>query len=290
LPFAAQKRLLKTVVNRTISFFAAALISLLAAQSSFSAPGVGDKLSICVTNKFGDIFTNLTVAQILGDGLVLENASGQLKVKYDNLPPAVREQYQPLAAGVVEKEQTESLLTAAYMAHTEQLRAEQSQLDAAREAKELADDIASGKKVQCLRIAVPNQDWAITMMNPGLKALDRHADGDLLSVRGLPGTNGFNLSLFVQPASDDGTNHIDAFNYYWSQTANSSLVDANSMRMEKKEKYVIVAYTVQGQPNVNYYFSYKGSWVDVHISKWPFDAEADGKLFTEFEEYLSYGE
>ncbi len=266
------------------------MISFLAAQSSFSAPGVGDKLSISVTNKFGDVFTNVTVAKILGDGLVLENASGQLKVKYENLPPAIRKKYQPLAAGIVEKEQTESLLTAAYLAHTEQLQAEQSQLQAAREAKELADDIASGKEVQCLRIAVPNQDWAITMMNPGLKALDRQADGDLLSVRGLPGTNGFNLSLFVQPAAGDGTNHVDAFNYYWSQTANSSLVDANSMRIEKKEKFVIVAYTVQGQPNANYYFAYKGRWVDVHISKWPFDAEVDGKLFTKFEEYLSYGE
>jgi hypothetical protein len=277
-------------VNRTFSFLAAAVILFLAAQSSFSAPGVGDKLSISVTNKFGDVFTNLTVAQILGDGLILENASGQLKVKYENLPPAIREKYQPLAAGVAEKEQKEGALTAAYFAHTEQLQAEESQLQAVREAKELADDIASGKEVQCLRIAVPNQDWAITMMNPGLKALDRQADGNLLSVRGLPGTNGFNLSLLVQPAADNGANHIDAFNYYWSQTANSSLVDTNSMRIEKKEKFVIVAYTVQGQPNANYYFAYKGRWVDVHISKWPFDAEADGKLFAKFEEYLSYGE
>ncbi|HEY3932423.1 MAG TPA: hypothetical protein VGM58_08640 [Verrucomicrobiae bacterium] len=266
------------------------MILFLAAQPSFSAPGVGDKLPISVTNKFGDVFTNLTVAQILGDGLVLENASGQLKVKYENLPPAIREKYQPLSAGIVEKEQKEGALTAAYFAHTEELQAEQSQLQAAREAKELADDIASGKEVQCLRIAVPNQDWAITMMNPGLKALDRQVDGDLLSVRGLPGTNGFNLSLFVQPAADNGTNHMDAFNYYWSPTANSSLVDASSVRVEKKEKFVIVAYTVQGQPNANYYFAYKGRWVDVHISKWPFDAEADGKLFAKFEEYLSYGE
>jgi hypothetical protein len=266
------------------------MISFFAAQSSFSAPGVGDKLPISVTNKFGDVLTNLTVAQILGDGLVLENASGQMKVKYENLPPAVREKYQPLAAGIVEKQQTEGALTAAYLAHTEQLQAEQSRLQAAREAKELSDDIASGQKVQCIRIGVPNQDWSITMMNPGLKALDRQADGDLLSVRGLPGTNGFNLSLFVQPAADNGTNHMDAFKYYWSQTANSSLVDANSMRMEKKEKFVIVAYTVQGQPNANYYFANKGRWVDVHISKWPFDAEADGRLFTEFGEYLSYGE
>jgi hypothetical protein len=277
-------------VNRTFSFLAAVVISFLAAQSSFSAPGVGDKLSISVTNKFGDVFTNLTVAQILGDGLILGNASGQMKVKYADLPPAVREKYQPLATGIVEKEQKEGALTAAYLAHTEQLQAEQSQLQAAREAGELADDIASGRTVQCLRIGVPNQDWAITIMNPGLKALDRHADGDLLSLRGLPGTNGFNLSLFVQPAAANGTNHIDAFNYYWSQMANGSLVDANSMRIEKKAKFVIVAYTVQGQPNANYYFAYKGRWADVHISKWPFEADADRRLFTEFEEYLSYGE
>jgi len=276
-------------VNRTFAFFTAIVISFLASAAAFSAPGVGDKLSISVTNKFGDVFTHLTVAQILGDGLVLENASGQIKVTYADLPPAIRQKYQPLASGIVKKEQTKGALTVAYLAHAQELQAEQSQLQAAQQAKEQAEAIASGELVQCLRIGVPNQDWAITMMNPGLKTLEQHVNGDLFTVRGLPGTNGFNLSLFVEPAAGDGTNHTDAFNYYWSQMANGSLMDTNSIWIRKKEKFVIVGYTVQGQPNVNYYFAFQGRWVDVHISKWPFEA-ADERLFTEFEEHLAYGE
>jgi hypothetical protein len=276
-------------MNRTFAFLAAVVIPFLAAQSSFSAPDVGDKLSISVTNKFGDVFTNLTVAQILGDGLILENASGQMKVKYAALPPAVRQKYQPLAAAVVKKDAAESAATTAFLAHEGEFQAEQSRLRAAQQAKDQAESIASGESVQCLRISVPNQDWIITMMNPGLKALDRRVDGDSLAVRGLPGTNGFNVSLFVQPAAGNGTNHTDAFNYYWSQTANSSLIDAKSLRIERKEKFVIVGYTVQGQPNANYYFAFQGRWVDVHISKWPQEA-GDEKLFAEFEQFLSYGE
>ncbi|HMD54570.1 MAG TPA: hypothetical protein VKJ65_08485 [Phycisphaerae bacterium] len=276
-------------MNRTSAFLAGAVILFFTAGISCAAPGVGDELFISVTNKFGDVFTKLKVAQILGDGLVLENASGQMKVKYADLPPAVRQKYQPLAAAAVEKEEAERAVTAASLAHEQELQAGLLQLQAAQQAKEQAEGIASGELVQCLRIGVPNQDWTITMMNPGLKALDRRVDGDLLALHGLPGANGVNLSLFVEPATSNGTNHTDAFNYYWSQMANGSLMDTNSMRIKKNEKFVIVGYTVQGQPNVNYYFAFQGRWVDVHISKWPVEA-GDDRLFAEFEEHLSYGE
>jgi hypothetical protein len=274
---------------------AVAVILFFMAGTSFAAPGVGDKLSISVTNKFGDVFTNLTVAQILGDGLVLENASGQMKVKYNDLPPAVREKYQPLAAGVVQKERLEGVLTAAYLARTEELQAEQSRQRAAREANESEQaNLQSGasqseRPLQGLMIKVPNQDWNITIMNPGLNALDRHVNGDELVLRGIPGTNGFNLSLFVELPANDGMSNDDVFNYYWARAAQDPLIEQDSVKIERTGKFVIVAYTAQGVPNANYYFAYKGRWVDVHISKWPFEA-ADGRLFTEFEEHLSYGE
>jgi hypothetical protein len=283
-------------VNRIFAAFAIAAILFFAIGTSFAAPGVGDKLSISVTNKFGDVFTNLTVAQILGDGLVLQNASGELKVKYENLPPAIRSKYQPLAAGVVEKEQTEGALTAAYLAHTEELQAEAARERALREANENAqanpqlNGSQAGQIVQGVIIKVPNQDWNITIMNPGLDALDRHVDGDELVERGIPGTNGCNLSLFVEMPANDGASNDDVFNYYWARAAQDPRIEQDSIKIERKEKFVIVAYTVQGVPNANYYFAYGGRWVDVHIWKWPFYAEADGRLFTEFENHLSYGE
>ena len=272
------------------------MISFLTVQTSFSAPGVGDKLSLSVTNKFGDVFTNLTVTQILGDGLVLANASGEMKVKYENLPPAIREKYQPLAAGVVEKQQTQGELTAAYLAHVQELQAEAARAQAAREANENAQANSqsggspSEQTVQSVIIAVPNQDWKITIMNPGLNALDRHVNGDELVERGIPGTNGCNLSLFVEMPATNSMSNDDVFNYYWARAAQDPQIEQNSVKVIKKEKFVIVVYAAQGVPNANYYFAYGGRWVDVHIWKWPFDAEADGRLFTEFEAHLSYGE
>ncbi|MGH7990538.1 MAG: hypothetical protein ACREDS_10170 [Limisphaerales bacterium] len=249
-----------------------------------------------MTNKFGDVFTNLAVAQILGDGLVLKNASGEMKVKYENLPLAIRKKYQPLAAGVVEKEQSQGALTAAYVAHLEKLRDEQSQQRATREANENAqansqsDGSGTGQIVQSVIIKVPNQDWNITIMNPGLNALDRHVNGDELVERGIPGTNGCNLSLFVEMPANDGASNDDVFNYYWARAAQDPRIEQDSVKIERRKKFVIVAYTVQGVPNANYYFAYGGRWVGVHIWKWPFDAAADGRLFTEFEDHLSYGE
>ena len=282
-------------MNRTFTFLAAIVISFLAAQSSFSAPGVGDKLSISVTNKFGDVFTNLTVAQILGDGLVLENVSGQMKVKYADLPPAVREKYQPLAAGIVEKQQKEGAFTAAYLAHAQELQAEAARQRVVREANESeqansrSEANQSGQPLQSVIIAVPNEDWKIFMMNPGLTSIDRYANGDELVLHGVPGTNGFNFSLFVELPANDGTNNDDVFNCYWAKAAQDPLIKKDSVKVERKAKFVIVAYIAQGVPHANYYFAYKGRWVDVHIAKWPFEAQ-DGRLFTEFEEHLSYGE
>jgi hypothetical protein len=106
---------------------------------------------------------------------------------------------------------------------------------------------------------------------------------------GLPGPNGFNLTIVVEkPVNDDMSNEA-VFNYYWSTVANSPVIDAGSVEVKKEGKFVKVSYTLHGEPNVNYFFAFKGRWVDVHISKWPFE-KTDSKLFADFEEHLSYGE
>src|SRR5438132_584722 len=64
----------------------------------------GDTLSISVTNKSGDILTNLTVGRILPEGLVLENRAGQVKIRYQDLPSEIREKYEPLALAALNKE------------------------------------------------------------------------------------------------------------------------------------------------------------------------------------------
>jgi len=70
-------------------------------EATIAAPGVpdvGDRLSLSATNKYGDVLTNPTVAQILGDGLILGRGTLVMMVKYDDLPPDIRQKYQPLVA------------------------------------------------------------------------------------------------------------------------------------------------------------------------------------------------
>jgi hypothetical protein len=278
------------MVNRTFAFLSGAVTLIFMAGTSFAAPGVGDELSISVTNKFGDVFTNLMVVQILGDGLVLENVSGQIKVKYADLPPPVREKYEPLAAGIVEKEQTEGALTAVYFAHMQELQAEQSRQQATQQQYEQQQaDSRSEKKLQYLIFRIPNQDWRLTVINLGFGPLERQADDNQYFLQGSPGSSGSKLSLFVVKPANDGTNHDDVLSYYWSKAARDPLIDARSVDIERTDKFDRVFYVAQGVPNVNFYFAFKGRWVDVHIAKWPF-VKGDEKLFADFEEYLSYGE
>src|ERR1035437_8065367 len=115
-------------MKRTFAAVAANTILLLAAGTVFAAPGIGDRVSISVTNKFGDVFTNLTVAQILRDGLLLEHKAGQVKVKFENLPPNVREEYQPLVTVAAERESAHDAANAAFAVRRELVQADQTNI------------------------------------------------------------------------------------------------------------------------------------------------------------------
>lgn len=278
------------MVNRVFTFLAVAVTLYFTAETSFAALGVGDRLSISVTNKFGDVFTNLTVAQILGDGLILENASGQMKVKYGDLPPLVREKYEPLATGIVEKEQTEGALTAVYLAHMQELQAEKSQQRATEQEHEQQQaDSRSESNFQYLIIRIPNQNWRLTVVNLDFGSFERHLDDNQYILQGSTGPSGCKLSLFVEKPANDGTNNDAVLDYYWSKAAHDPLIDARSVDIERTDKFDRVFYVAQGVPNVNFYFAFKGRWVDMHIAKWPF-VKGDEKLFADFEAYFSYGE
>src|SRR5262245_18768471 len=99
-----------------IALLFGASLSLGKSASSAAEPTLNERLSISVTNKSGDVFTNLSVAKVLGDGLVLEHKSGQLKVKYEELPQDVREKFRPLAAAAQKKEIQDSEANATLVA------------------------------------------------------------------------------------------------------------------------------------------------------------------------------
>jgi hypothetical protein len=266
--------------------FGLGVILIFATQDSPAAEaGVGQHISMSVTNKYGDVLTNLVVAKVLSDGLVLENKAGQLKIKYADLPQDIRQKYQPLAAAAQDREKQDAADNAAYVAAQLQARAEQAKLKALQEKQQPALQLPAPGK---LRIDVYKQGWGITVLNPGLREVSRHLS-DAQFVYQAIGPNGFNLSIFVEKPAGEGMANNDVFNFYWPKASRNPLIDEKSIKTEMLRNFVKVSYTSLDIPNVSYYFAFNGRWVDVHISKSRF-TKADEKFFADFEETLSYGD
>jgi hypothetical protein len=282
-------------MQRTPAFLMAMMISLAAGRPAIAAPGapgIGDRLPLSITNKYGDVLDHPVVGQILGDGLVLQSGTMAMKVKYDDLPPDLRKEYQPLAAGVMQKEEKQDAANAAYLAYTRQVQAEQALHLAAQQAQ--IDELAKEKTqnqtgpLPLLDIPIPNQNWKLTIANLGFSDWNKEQDNNQFRLRGLPGPSGFNIVLLVEPPANNLPGNDPAYNFYWSSMGHDSAIDAQSVKVDKRDKFTKVSYTAQGQPNVNYFFAYQGQWVDIHLSKGSSDP-GDQKVFTEFDNDLAYG-
>ena len=262
-----------------------ALLSFVLQAKGETASDAPERLSISITNKYGDVFTNLTVAKILSDGLVLEHKAGQLKVNYGDLPQDIREKYQPLAAAAENKDEKAASANAAFVASQRRAQSEQAKLRAVQKRKEPIQGSAPTGK---LRIEIPQQGWGITVLSPGLRELGKQSN-DSQFVYQAAGRNGFNLSIFVERPGRGGMQNRDVFNFYWPKASRNPLIDEKSVKAEMKGGFVKVSYTSVEMPNVNYYFAFKDRWVDVHISK-SVPSKDDEALFAQFEEALSYSE
>lgn len=283
-------------MRQTLAILATVAISLLMAKPVAAAPdvtGVGDRLSLSITNKYGDILANPTVVQILGDGLVLQSGTMAMKVKYEDLPAEVSRKYQPLAAGIMQKAEKQDAANAAYFAYARQLQAEQAQHLAAQtaqeeeQAKEKAQGEAAGNP-QLLNIAIPNQNWNLLIANLGFGEWNKQQDSNHFVLYSQPGSNSFNLVLIVETPANNLPGNDPVYNFYWANMANNSQIDPQTVKVEKRDKFIKVGYTAQNQPNVNYFFACHGQWVDVHLSKASLDA-GDDKSFAAFDNDLSYG-
>ena len=281
-------------MKQTLAFLTAALISIFAVKpvpAAPVAPGVGDQLSLSITNKYGDVLADPSVAQILGDGLVLQRGTMAMKVKYEDLPPVVRQKYQPLADSVIKKEEKQSAANAAYVAYTQQLQAEQAQHLAVQEkqideqAKPSQNQAADAPKY--LSIPIPNQNWKLIITDLGYGTWTKQDQTNQFVLRSEPGP-GFNLVLIVEAPANNLPGNDPAYNFYWLNMAHDSLIDAQSIKSQRSDQFIKVSYTAHGQPNVNYFFAYQGRWVDVHLSKGA-PGPGDDKLFAEFDGALSYG-
>lgn len=284
-------------MRRALLFLAAAVILLLAAKPGAAAPGragVGDRLSLSITNKYGDVLTNPAVAQILSDGLILEHGTMAMKVKYQDLPPAICKKYQPLAAGVIQREAKEDAVNAAYLAYTQKLQAEQSRHLAAQEQKENAQagqrhQSPAADSPQYLTLSLPDLNWKLTLLNLGFRHWKTQGDSRRFALHCEPGPGGYHLAIFVEAPANRIPGNDPVYHYFWLNMANSSLIDAQSVRVEQTDKFIKVSYTAQRQPNVNYFFACEGKWVDAHLWKTSFEP-GDEKTFADFGQALSYGE
>lgn len=284
-------------MRQTLAFLAVSVILFLAVKPLFSAPvvpGVGDRLSLSLTNKFGDVLANPAVAQILSDGLVLQRGTTAMKVKYADLPSAISKKYQPLAAGLLKQEEKQGAANAAYFAYTGKIQAEQSQQLAAQQAEQneqAADraDVPSGDALKYLSLPIPDQNWKLTILDLGFSKWAAENNTNQFVLRGLPGPNGFNLALFVDRPANDIPGNDPVYNFYWLNMGNSSLIDAESVKVQRRDNLIKVSYTAQNQLQVNYFFACQGRWVDLHLWKSPSEP-GDEKWFAAFDNALAYGQ
>ena len=263
-------------------------------NAAAGVPGIGDALSLSVTNKYGDVLVDPTVAQILSDGLVLQRGTTEMKVKYEELPPDIGKKYQSLAKGVIQSEEKKGAVDAAYFAYTQQLQAEDTRHLAAQEKteNELARERPAGQStnvVHCISIAIPGQNWKLTVANLGFGEWRREESNGKIALRGLPGPTGFSLGIFIEPPMNDLPGNDAVYNYFWLNMGHDSLIDNGSVKVEKNARYIKVSYTARGEPNVNYFFAYQNHWVDLHLAK-PSLEPGDERLLADFDSSLSYGE
>src|SRR3954471_211657 len=277
----------KLLMHKNLFTAAWLLIVMLVPSKAPSASVTGEKLSISVTNKLGDVFSNLSVANVLPDGLLLENRSGTVKGKFEDLPPDLRAKYEPLAAVAKEKAARAAQANAVYLAKQKEADAVREQVRMERQ-KDLEAKQAQAALLEPLAIEVPKEGWKIIIPNQGFGELHTQSQPGQFTCRGQT-KDGFNISIFVEtPQGKGGTKNDDVHGYYWPRAVRNPLIEEKSVKTEKQDKFVKVSYTTVDIPNVNYYFSYKGRWVDVHISKTGFTKE-DEKRFADFESILSYG-
>jgi hypothetical protein len=282
---------------RQIFAFLAAVVVLFQATASAiaapGAPGVGAQLSLCITNKYGDVLTNPTVAQILGDGLVLERGTMALKIKYQDLPPVIRKQYQALVPGVIQKEEKQEAANTAYFSHNQKMQAEQARHLAAQE-RQINEEARTQTQAQSsntpkyLSIPIPHANWKLTIRNLGFRNWTKQEDNNQFVLRSQPGP-GFSLVLIVAVPANNLAGNDPVYDFYWSNMAHNSLIDPQSVKNERTDRFIRVSYTAQGQPNVNYFFAYQDKWVDVHLSKGSPDP-GDAKLLAGFDSGLFYSQ
>ena len=144
------------------------------------------------------------------------------------------------------------------------------------------------------RVEIPDQGWSISFDSPPLSQKEESKQPGEYAFRA--NSERFNISLFVEKPHGSGNSSKSCYDFYWPRASQNPMIAKDTIAMSETPKYVRVQYDIvtefEGHPirqrNVNYYFIFRGKWVDVHISIIA-PSEQDADVFATFDRTLSYG-
>lgn len=151
-------------------------------------------------------------------------------------------------------------------------------------------DVSAGSTT----VVVPGEKWKIMFEAPSFVRTQSGPTKEGYAYRG-SSKDGFNVSIFVEEKKGKGNGHKACADYYWRLAKRNPTIDQSTVATKKGKEFFKVSYRIRGEqrgikfdvPNINLFFEYKGKWIDVHISKFPFK-DSDQKVLDEFVKSLKY--
>ena len=144
-----------------------------------------------------------------------------------------------------------------------------------------------------LEVKIPREGWSISFDAPSLSNKQDSSRSGGYAFRGNSGR--FNVSLFVEEPGGAGDTHQACYEFYWNQASRNPLIAKDTVSKSETPKFVSVQYDivteVAGKPirmtNVNYYFAFRGKWIDIHASVIE-ATPSDAAILDAFEASLDY--
>ena len=145
--------------------------------------------------------------------------------------------------------------------------------------------LSSSINAEPVTLTIPGEGWSISFDAPPITGFKGSTSEAGFRYQGAS-DDGFNIPVFVETRKGEGRGHEACANHYWPLAKRNPLIDQSTVSIEKAEEFVRVSYRLRGRrqgiqfdvPNINLYFEHNGKWVDVHISKFPFEESEQGVL------------
>lgn len=144
-----------------------------------------------------------------------------------------------------------------------------------------------------VKVKVPG-GWKITFETPHLSNKRQSQEGDRFVFAATSGR--LDILLFVEPPGGPGSTHKDCYAVLWPKASQNPLIEKKSVKTTETLDFVRVSYDVllktgtqpTRQKHVNYYFTFNGKWVDLHVSLTA-PTPADENVLATFDRSLRYG-